>query len=380
MEEATIVQTLKTEPECQGFFYDGRFHDNPPEPASHQENVYYSKYSTGCPMSGCVFLDVVLKGETLESYTKDDVLIETRKVIQAHKKANFTAKVNTSGACIYDLVPTRVIEKFFSRKEQLYKQVIKTSIIPDDYEILHKAHVLSSRIEERKIKTRLDTTDRVSYDIYSSATGRFATKKGSFPILNLKKELRQELRPKNDLFVELDYNGAEVRTLLAMSGRPQPDVDIHDWNNRFCLESENLSREEAKRSFFAWLYNAGKKDLNFEKIYDKTIYKQFYSDGSILTPFGRNLPVDDSKALNYLLQSTTADIVTEKAFNILNILKGNKTEICFTIHDSVVLDVDRREFELVKSIRKEFETTRLGIFKSNIKLGKNFGEMKEILI
>ena len=66
------------------------------------------------------------------------------------------------------------------------------------------------------------TTPRVSYDLFGTVTGRLSTKQGSFPILNYKKELRGAIRPKWDCFVELDYNAAEVRTLLSLSGEQQP--------------------------------------------------------------------------------------------------------------------------------------------------------------
>ena len=41
----------------------------------------------------------------------------------------------------------------------------------------------------------------VQLDMFKSKTGRLTSKKGSFPVLNLKKEFRKVLKPNNDLFV-----------------------------------------------------------------------------------------------------------------------------------------------------------------------------------
>jgi hypothetical protein len=62
------------------------------------------------------------------------------------------------------------------------------------------------------------------------------------------------VKPHNDWFVSLDYNGAEVRTLLQLSGHQQPEVDIHEWNIKNLFDGE-VDRDTAKTLFFGWLYN-----------------------------------------------------------------------------------------------------------------------------
>ncbi len=56
------------------------------------------------------------------------------------------------------------------------------------------------------------------------------TRKGYFPILTLDGEYRSILKPKNNYFVEFDYNAAELRVLLGLSGKAQPQEDMHQWN------------------------------------------------------------------------------------------------------------------------------------------------------
>ena len=100
----------------------------------------------------------------------------------------------------------------------------------------------------------------------------------------------------------------------------------------------------------------------------------------VKTPYGRELPVDERKALNYLLQSTTSDIVLDSAYKIMKKLKGSKSFVAFTMHDSVVLDFSREDHPLVAELKEIFETNMFGKFLSNIRIGKNFGDMKEMKV
>ena len=75
------------------------------------------------------------------------------------------------------------------------------------------------------------------------------------PILTLNRSLRHAIKPQNDYFLELDFNGAEVRTLLGMLGSPQPVNDVHDFHLTNVFNSL-VSREQAKTLFFSWLYGS----------------------------------------------------------------------------------------------------------------------------
>ncbi len=270
------------------------------------------------------------------------------------------------------------MHKWFSLRGDAMNNIITHLEKPSDYDILHKIHVLSTNISRQEIDAE-GQGHSIVYDIYSSATGRLATTRGSFPILNISKENRQSVLPKNDMFLELDLNGAEIRTLLSLCGKEQPDYDIHEFNKNIAAR-DLTTRQEVKARFFAWLYNPEAKDYNLEKLYDKNIYKKHYKNGYIETPFGRKLEVDERRALNYLTQSTTSDIVLENAYKIMKFLKGRKSFVAFTMHDSVVLDFSKEEHHLVQEIKDIFETNMFGSFLSTINIGKNYGNLKEIKI
>ena len=117
-----------------------------------------------------------------------------------------------------------------------------------------------------------------------------------------------------------------------------------------------------------------------EKLYNKNAYREFYEEGYITTPFGRKLEVDERRALNYLTQSTTSDIVLENAYKIMKFLKGKKSFVAFTMHDSVVLDFCKEEHGLVNEIKDIFEINMFGRFLSTVNIGKNYGNLKEIKV
>ncbi len=257
------------------------------------------------------------------------------------------------------------------------QRIVESVEKPKDYDILHKIHVVVTEICKRNIKVG-NVKEKIIYDMFSSATGRLATLRGSYPILNISKEERSVITPENDLFLELDLNGAEIRTLLSLSGQQQPNYDIHEFNKDRCFP--DLSRKEVKSKFFAWLYNPNAVDYELEKIYNKDIYKDYFKNNKVLTPFNRELDVDERKALNYLLQSTTSDIVLENTYNIMRTLRGRRSKVAFTMHDSVVLDFAREDYTMVKDIKEIFETNMLGNFVSTVSIGKNFGNLKEISV
>ena len=214
------------------------------------------------------------------------------------------------------------------------------------------------------------------YNPWGTVTGRLATNPNSFPILTLGKEFRKCLKPQNDWFVELDFNAAELRTLLSLSGRPQPTNDIHEWNVKNVFNN-SMTREEAKTKTFAWLYS-NRKNKKLEQIYDKTATLEEYWDGrDVKTKFNRTIKkVDKHRALNYIVQSSTIDMVHEQAIRIDKMLQPFKTNIAFLIHDAVILDLAENDRYELPDILQAFSDTRLGKFKVNVMAGNSLGDMK----
>jgi len=376
--EYLLVQTLDIEDNCFGVFYDQKFIFENFDWALSRCNTAW-KHSNVLDDEKYTYLSVFLRKESLSKHSDNPEILESyQEMLESQKKAAIAAKVDLSDMCFFDILPDHVMYKWFTARNEAMVNLIKNIEKPSDYDILHKIHVLTSTISKQKISVN-GNAERIQYDIYSSATGRLATARGSYPILSLNKQNRTEITPKNDMFLELDLNGAEIRTLLSLCGKEQPDYDIHEFNKNIAAQ-DLTTRQEIKARFFAWLYNPEAKDYNLEKLYDKNIYKKHYKNGYIETPFGRKLEVDERRALNYLTQSTTSDIVLENAYKIMKFLKDKKSFVAFTMHDSVVLDFAREEHHLVQEIKDIFESNIFGKFLSTINIGKNYGNLKEIKI
>ena len=268
-----FFQTLDDKTECVGVYTDGKLHfdkipDNLKITWNHSEFLdsseveYMSLWANGQDLSDCCPNEYI------------DELNACKKKLRAYLKSFQIAKINMNDHCMYDLIPHDFLLRFCEIKNKVTEHVYNNWDRPDHYDHLKKVHVLLSKLKHQQLNLSsndckhlfVSTRDRnkvselissykhINYNLFGTVTGRLTTHKGSFPILTLKKEYRQIVKPKNDLFVSLDYNGAEVRTLLELSGESQPDIDIHEWNAKHLFEQE-IERDECKVRFFAWLYD-----------------------------------------------------------------------------------------------------------------------------
>ena len=373
-----ILQTLDIKDNCKGIFHSNDFLLEETEGVISNYSVAW-KHSSMLDDERFRYLFLSLKDEDLSSYSRDPELFNVyKKKMEAHQKAAMTAKISLEEECFFDILPKHQLVRWFQIRQQALENLNKVTKKESDYDILHKIHVLTTTIAQQNI-TFGTKTGRVLYNIFGSATGRLTTKRRSVPVLTLKKEQRELLRPQNDAFVELDLNAAEVRMLIALSGREQPQGDIHEWVVANVFNRE-IERSQAKIELFAWLYNPSSSKSRFDQIFSRQIFRDFFApeDEILTTPFGRRLAVDERKAQNYLLQSTTSDQVLENAYKIQKMLNGKKSTIAFTLHDSIILDMSQEDAIMLRDIKSQFEETRWGKFASTCKIGKNFANLKDL--
>jgi len=321
----------------------------------------------------------------------------SNNLLKSHFRAFATSQINLNDVCFYDVVPQKHLQHYFDAKNEITKWVFENFPKPKNYSFLKETfgnlrklsqHPLKVNMfalycisaEDQKAKHLYEQFEgkpiNIDYDIFGTITGRLTTKRGSFPILNLKGELKNHVHPQNDVFLELDFNAAEVRTLLSLQKIQQPQEDIHDWNIQNIFK-EDIDRAEAKRRMFAWLYNPESNTIKSD-VYDrKKILEKFYDGQEVSTPFGRTIAAPDSKALNYLLQSTSSDNTIDRFNKISRFLSNSRSFVTAVVHDSVVIDLDKEERHLIPQLKQIFEDTKLGKFKVNVSLGKNLGQMKE---
>ena len=388
-----IFQALDDKSECIGIYADGKlsFEDFP-------ENLTKTwRYSASITDPSVEYAWIRAGGRPITDCCPEDLSKELRaaqRKMKAYLKSFTIAKVNMADHCVFDLIPHDFLVRFCEIKNKITEHVFKTCETPPNYEhlnsvykLLHKIRyqrlnlssedckqLFYSSMNRQKIQELMKNYKTIDYNMFGTITGRLTTHPESFPMLTLKRELRRIIKPHNDLMMSLDYNGAEIRTLLDLCGQEQPPYDVHEWNIQNVINDLEMTRSEAKLYFFAWLYNPESNDIESDYYDREKVLDKYYIDGYVNTPYGRKIKVEQRKALNYLIQSTTADRVLSKAVLIDKMLEGKKSFISHIVHDEVVIDYADEDRDIVVGIREVFEDGYL----SNFRAGKDYHNLNEI--
>jgi hypothetical protein len=390
-------QTLDDKGECVGVYKDGElyFQDLP-------EGLKRTwKYAEYLDKKDIQYASVRCGNRSLNdacpAFLIDDwVAVEDK--LKAYYRSFILAKVNMDENCFFDLVPEQFLLEYCGIRDKITQYVFENYEKPQNYDFMVDltkvlAHIrhqklnidvssLSNQAHLAKFRKAMKKYSQIDpycrYNINGTKTGRLTTQKASFPVMTMDKDFRSIVKPTNDWFVELDFNAAEIRTLMALGGSEVPLEDIHDWNVRN-LFNAGITREEAKQKFFSWLYDENKTNPKLSKYYDRDKVREMHWDGKVVkTMFGREIEADRSHALNYIIQSTTADLVLRQVIKVHDMLRGMKSFIAFTIHDNIVLDIVDEERYIIPTMIKEFSDTDLGEYLVNVKAGKNFGDLRAL--
>jgi hypothetical protein len=239
-------------------------------------------------------------------------------------------------------------------------------------------------IETEKYNLNLDSSykknKKLSFHPYTT-TYRLANESGYFPLYNLKKDERVNIKPNNDFFLEFDYNAAEFRIFLNSVNENFEDVDdlYEETKHLFNVST----REEAKQKYFETAYSG--MAASDTEIYSllKKLTKKVYNGTFITTDYGNRVYCEDIKNVaSYYNQTSCSFLVYEKALEIVQFIKlmNLETKFCFTFHDAIILDLKINELPILKPILKNLVNTRFGKIPGKFKLGVNYRDMKEIKI
>jgi hypothetical protein len=388
-----IFQLLDTKHECYKIFCADQLHDDysdevlthtwAPSPSLLGKEVEYAQIWSG--------------GKTLADLCPEKSKHRFKNLNDKAKvflKTFFNARINLDDVCFYDCVPEKFLLDYFSLKNEIAADVFENYKKPLNHDFMRDLVFFVDRISNQTLNidsAELDMSDektgaqkisldknKVIYNPWGTVTGRLTTQKNSFPILTLNKNLRKCLKPQNDVFLELDYNASELRVLLGLLEQAQPEEDLHSWLAKEVFD-DKYTREQVKKKVFAWLYNPTSKNKRLNTFFDRQAVLEKYYDGhKVDTPYYRTVKVDEEKALNYLIQSSSSDMMLTAAMKLDKMLKNKKSFVAFCIHDSIVLDISAEDKELVENLRQEFSKTRFGNFRTNMSLGMDFGDMKRI--
>ena len=394
-----LFQTLDDKRECRAVYVNGDVHYGEIPPGltktwnytphfANSQLQYAQMYCGGLNLAEASRLSPEL-GKSWKSISKK---------MKAYINSFIEAKISLTEHCFYDLVPERFLADLCEVKNDISTHIFDKFPKPENYDFMvpvvamiddisrqslsvdkESARQHLGTVQGRSLWKNIDSLSRhIKYNPYGTKTGRLSTLKGSFPILTLNKDFRNIIVPKNDWLVELDFNAAELRTLLGLSGKDQPPEDIHMWNVKNVYR-DMVSREEAKQRIFAWLYNPKSTDYLSSRAYMRNeVLETHWSDGVVQTPFNRKIQADGKHALNYLIQSTSSDIFLDRATKIHKFLSRRRSNISMLIHDSVVLDLHQEDMKDLKKIVDIFSDTMYGAYKVGVSAGKTFGTMRRI--
>ncbi len=278
------------------------------------------------------------------------------------------------------------LSKHFERCESLYEAlypVIKYKI-PKGFEYYNK---LSTNLfylleaegiginEEQAVKIldikhpNFNIKDKTIYNSYNlyNPTSRPSNSFNGINFLALPKgtEHRKCFKPKNDYFVEFDFDGYHIRLIAEQLKYELSTESAHKQLAKLYLGKEKLTEEEYSKS----------KHLNFQAIYGhipdyllkfeffkqldefiKSKWEEFQEKGRIEDPrTGKELTAElgdtnSQKLLNYYVQSleTSRNLLVLK--KLLSYLRDKKSKVVLYVYDSVILDFSKEDGE--KSLSK----------------------------
>lgn len=336
----------------------------------------------------------ILKIYANENFLKDALNVHELKLYEQYenrfalvKKSLFNCKVDLTDHSVFDFFPIHFFKDLLLQRSDLIRSLIDRLKKPKNYSLIKRSYKFYSKVNRNQLNISKELCEyvkgktKLKYTPLGSVNGRVKLLPNSFPILSLRKDKRVHIFPNNDYLFELDYNGLDIRVLLGLSSHSNPDYDIHMWNRQHVFQN-SISRDEAKRMFFAWLYNSTDPQLTqylskLNRFYNKEqLLRKHWNNGKIENDYGRIMHSTEHLAVNRLISSTSADLCTEKFLEIDEFLSDKESYIYFTMADSIVIDLSKREKDLVIPLTRMMEKTRYGKFLVNTKLGKNYGDMK----
>ena len=400
-----LFQTLDDKTECVGIYVDNNLIFDVEEfPPQISKTWKYAPYLRDLDIEyASLYLEGGKIADYIPEYMKDDWEDVSKKIL-AFKRSLQLAHVDTYENCFFDLVPERFLVEFCAVKNKITEYIFQHVTRPPRYEFYKHVSMMLEDISnhhvtvdrqlvsaysnniklKRPAQTLLSASPCVAYNQFGTKTGRLTSKKGTVPILTMHKEFRSAIKPQNDYFIELDFNGAEVRTLLGLLNKEQPEGDVHDFHLNEIFTKIN-TREQAKVAFFAWLYGsktaADRQEMaKLAEFYEKErLLKEYWDGNTVRTPFKKEIgDTSEHHALNYLVQSTAAELTLKQALKVEYLLRKQSqgSNIAFFIHDAIVIDMKKEDENLIKTMVALMGSTNFGKFMVNIKKGETLGSMK----
>jgi hypothetical protein len=235
-----------------------------------------------------------------------------------------------------------------------------------------------------------DNVIYTSYNLYNLTTRPTnAFNAINFLALNKEDGSRQSFIPKNDLFIEFDFEAYHLALIADLIGYQfTPGVSIHTQLGRIYFDKEELTDEEyqqAKSISFRQIYGTVQKEYKnvpfFKKIeqYTETLWNEYQDKGETMLRTGRplHLPknsLNPQKVFNYVIQNAETLSNVEILKEINSMLGDKKSQVVLVVYDSFLLDYSLEDGKEILLQIKEIVGKR-GL-RMRAKVGKNYDSLQ----
>ena len=285
------------------------------------------------------------------------------------------------------------IVNIYEYYEAKYEEI--SEHIDNDYNLFYnnKVPLVFSVIESSGIKINKQLFEKHFYENeedfvftqynYTTLTTRPSNtfKKVNYAALNKDNGSRDCFIPRNDHFVEIDVYSYHILLLCQLLNYEFEVEDIHE----YFASVYQTSYDKAKQLTFQQIYGGIKSEYEhipfFQKVknYSNNLWSEFNSKGYIECPISNyrfsmkdHPQMNSLKLMNYLLQNLETSNNVLILYDILKLLRGKQTKVVLYTYDSILLDVDKKEEEIVEKIKEVFRIFNLKI---KCKNGKNYGNL-----
>ena len=356
---------------------------------------------------------------------------ETQEAIYELSEEEFNiSSPKQLGKILFEKLDLPVVKKtktgYSTNQEVLEKLVDKHEIIPKIMYYRQITKINSTYIEG--LKNVIDEDGRIhsNFNQTVTTTGRLSSTEPNLQNIPIRHELGREIRKvfipmeENDILVSCDYSQIELRVLAHIADdenmidafKHHSDIHTKTASEVFNVplnEVTSLMRSRAKAVNFGIVYGIGAfslaQDLKISKKeaeeymaiyfdrypkikkYLEDIVKNAQDTGYVLTILNRRRFIPEIKssnkivkalgdrlAMNAPIQGSAADIIKLAMVNVYNKLneKKLKSELILQVHDELILNVKKEEFEEVKKL-VEHEMENAFKLKVALDVDVNFG-------
>lgn len=249
----------------------------------------------------------------------------------------------------------------------LFYLIEKEGIRVDVHDFLERYHPTNPdfSIEGETVYTRYNLYNTTSRPTNSfNAVNFLALPKGT--------EFRRCFKPKNDKFVQMDFDGYHVRLVANLLNYNIPlDEKAHMYLAKQYF-GKNVTKEqykEAKQINFQAIYGTIPWEYErldfFKRLKEQVdfLWNSFETEGKVYVPISNKMfrkgyleDMRPTKLMNYLVQAYETARNVKVLYSVLKRLQKCKTKLLLVTYDSILLDYSEEDGEeLLTKIKEELE-------------------------